>query len=215
MVLERFGPMGRKHLGEALNLPEGVTRGLVTDLQRRGLVETRRDGCRISALGFESLRAELIKRGVESLTEISAESLGIGPFVVSAHVKAASHRVRLGIEERDLSVRAGAKGAVTIVYTDGVLRMPGVSGDLLQYEPQLAKAVLSRLHLEDGDVVLLVFADNYYRALEAALLTSTALGQERGEQPLYVMGTSVQALSRGLGAPSLRARGWRRSSSQK
>lgn len=181
LALERFGPMGRKHLGDALNLPEGVVRGLVARLQRMGRVEMGQDGCRISPLGEESLRAELAQTGIESLTEFPGESLGIGPAVVSAHIRRASHKVRLGIEERDLSIRAGAKGAVTLVYEGGILRMPGVSGDLLGYAPQAAQTVLSRLDLREGDVVLLVFADNYYRAFEGALLACGALAQERRE----------------------------------
>jgi len=169
--------MGRKHLGVALGLPEGIVRGLVSKLRSLGRVETRQDGCHITPLGVQGLRTQLAELGIESLSEFPAEALGIGPVVVSVHVRKASHRVRLGLEERDLSVRAGAKGAVTLVYTDNTLRMPGVSKDLLSYEPQAARIILSRLDLRQGDVVLLVFADDYYRALEGALLAASALAR--------------------------------------
>ena len=83
-------------------------------------------------------------------------------------VRGASHLVRSGIEERDASVRAGALGAMTLVFKGSLLSAPGLSEDAERDFPEVAVQLLSRLKPRTGDVILIVTADNLENTEQAA-----------------------------------------------
>lgn len=178
-LLDREGPIGRYSLASMTGLGEGVVRSVLSSLARRGLVEVRRGrGCALTPKGREELETLLRSYGIADVRPLSPPRLGIGAFEVAAHVKGASYKVRLGVEQRDEAIKAGARGALTLVFKGGRLVVPGVEELLEELNPGLASALGKMFRLEEGDVVLICSSDERLRAEEAAI--AAAIGLSRG-----------------------------------
>ena len=170
-VLAESGPIGRATLSRRLGLGEGAVRTLLGKLAEHELVRSTRRGCELDERGRElwaSLASKLAKRAKISGTPVLAHPHGFAILV-----KGAAEKVRLGVEQRDEAIRAGARGAVTLVLKDGKLRMPGVSDDVSHDYPDLFRAVMQELGPQEGDAVVIAYADEAlaaeYGALAAAL----------------------------------------------
>ena len=166
-ALSRFGPLGRKTISRILKLPEGVTRGMVDRLRREGYLQTSRLGAELTSEGAEELCRRLAHMRVRGLKRFPGERLGVGPVAVAAHVECMADRVTLGLEERDQAVRAGALGAVTITYRDGVYSIPGVYRDLKTEAYDVYKTISGMFELNEGDCILVVFGEDYWTVVEA------------------------------------------------
>jgi hypothetical protein len=67
------------------------------------------------------------------------------------------------LEQRDAAIMAGAKGATTLVFTKNRLTIPGTEEDVSKSDPSLLTS-LSKLSLNEGDVIILGSADEKIRA---------------------------------------------------
>jgi len=169
-LLAEQGTIGRASLAQKLGLGEGVTRTLLKRLLRAGLVRTSRSGCEITEEGralWEELRRKLARIASVRWTG------ELGQYGVAVLVKGGASKVRLGVEQRDEAIRAGAKGALVLVLEGGRLRMPGVSEDIRVDYPELFEEITTSLEPEEGDAVVVAYADDAvsaeYGALAAAL----------------------------------------------
>ncbi len=172
-ALKEYGPIGRGRLTDVLSLPEGVTRGLLTRLQGKHYVSADKPGCSITEKGVGVLAERLSKLQVRSIRGYEGVKLNVGPVNVAVHIGGASGKVRLGIEERDTVIRAGAKGAITLTYRGGVLSIPGICERLEEYRRDAWAELMSSFDLREGDLVLVVFADDYWKALDGALAVAS------------------------------------------
>jgi len=167
--MARSGSIGRAGLAQVLGLGEGATRTLIGKLSKHGLVEVTRRGCSLTERG-KALWKEICSK-LPKMTEIKAIPVPGKGFAVL--VRGEARNVRLGINQRDEAVRAGARGAMILVFEQGKLRMPGVSEDVSVDFPELFEEVMSVLEPKEGDVVVVAFADSdliaEYGALAAAL----------------------------------------------
>jgi len=166
-ALSRFGPLGRKTIARILKLPEGVTRGMVDRLRREGYLQIGRLGAELTSKGVEELCRRLAWMRLRALKRFPGERLGVGPIAVAAHVECMADKVTLGLEERDQAVRAGALGAVTITYKDGIYSIPGVYRNLKTDAYDLYEVVSGMFKLNDGDCILVVFGEDYWTTVEA------------------------------------------------
>jgi len=171
-LLARAGPLGRAALARRLGIGEGAVRTLLNRLIKHGLVRTTRQGCELAERGRE-LWGELSSH-MAKMAELGGPALP-PPYThgFAILVKRAAGKVRLGIEQRDEAIRAGARGAITLVLEGGRLRMPGVSEDVSADYPGLYRAVAESLRPDEGDVVIIAYAEDLlaaeYGALAAAL----------------------------------------------
>ncbi|MEM4700176.1 MAG: DUF4443 domain-containing protein [Candidatus Nezhaarchaeales archaeon] len=172
------GPVGRYQLASKAGLGEGVVRSLLAALAKQGLVEVRRGrGCSLTPSGRRELEELLESYGIVDIRPLSPPQLGMGGFEVAVHVRGASSKVRLGIEQRDEAIKAGARGALTLVFKGGRLVVPGVEEPLEGLSPKLASALRDAFKLEEGDAVLICSSDERWRAEEAAIAAAISLSQ--------------------------------------
>ena len=153
--------VGRLKLSKDLHLGEGETRTLVRHLKNEGLIEVSKSGISLSPVGrrlLSSLRALL----GEPL-EIPSTPLTVGSFNVAVRVSGVKDSIKHGIEQRDAAIRAGARGATTLVFTKNKLTMPGTKGDLSKSNASIL-ASLSKLIVNEGDVIIIGSADEKIRA---------------------------------------------------
>lgn len=140
-------------------------------LVRANLIKVLRSGCILTEKG-EGLWAELRSR-LAGKARISGVGVPLGEHGFAILVRQGARRVRLGVEQRDEAIRAGAQGAIILVYQGGRLRMPGVSEDVSVDYPDLFGEVMSALGPREGDAVVIAYADDpltaEYGALAAAL----------------------------------------------
>lgn len=171
-------PIGRYLLVERVGLGEGVVRSILSMLAKHGVLRPLRGrGCMLTPEGRRQLQALLNKYGVVGVEVVSPPQLDMGRFEVAAHVKGAASRVRLGVEQRDEAIKVGAQGALTLVFKEGRLVIPGVEESLEDVNPSLAKTLSSLFKLEEGDVVIICSSDERWKAEEAALATALSLAR--------------------------------------
>ena len=175
LILDREGPMGRYRLRKALDMTEGRVRGMLTRMGREGLLEAGKLGCRLTRRGRKVVKSWMKEYGVVKVEEVNLTELGVGPHTVLIQIRDGARHVGTGVEQRDVAVRHGALGAVNITFTKGKLSIPSVYDDLSRDRPALSKAIIERFKPSEGDLLSAPFAEDRYRALEAAVAVAMSL----------------------------------------
>lgn len=157
-IIDLEGSIGRSRLSKSLGLGEGVGRTIVERLRDAALIQVSRSGCSLTDRGKNVL--EGIHRHLSRSVPLTESSIGLGISNVVILVREASHLVRSGIEERDATIRAGALGAMTLVYSNKKLSIPGLSDDSEKDFPKIASQLLGHFQPCEGDVFLIAAADN-------------------------------------------------------
>jgi len=166
------GPVGRLKLANTLGLGEGSIRTLIRHFEKEGLIRISREGIVLTGDGervFSSLRSN-----VSQTAEIPKGSLTVGEFNVAILVRGAAGAVRAGVEQRDAAMKAGAKGATTLVFKGGRMTMPDVSEDVFRDLPKIRKKLMSELKPQENDVIVIGSAGDRW----AAELGATAAALE-------------------------------------
>jgi predicted transcriptional regulator len=159
--IRSLGTVGRLKLSKDLGLGEGEARTLVKHLKNEGLIEVSKSGISLSASGkalVSSLRAVLSEQ-----VEMPSTPLTVGRFNIAVRVTGMRDFVKYGLEQRDSAIMAGAKGATTLVFTGNRLTMPSTEENATKDDLSIL-AALSRLSLNEGDVVIIGSADEKIKA---------------------------------------------------
>ncbi|UCH37057.1 MAG: hypothetical protein JSV76_05040 [Candidatus Bathyarchaeota archaeon] len=171
-VLKHHGPLGRYRLVHVLNLPEGIVRGLLSRLQQRGYITANQRGSNLTNLGDKELNKRLTKLHISAIELFDGGYFNVGPTCIAIHITNAKKQPRLGIKERDTAIKAGALGAITLEFRNGSIIMSGLA-NISQDSPVVAKLMKSQFNLKNNDVILIVFADNLWRAIEGGLFAAS------------------------------------------
>lgn len=157
-IIELEESIGRSRLSKSLSLGEGVGRTIVERLRDEGLIQVSRSGCSLTDRGRNVLKE--IHHHLSRSVLLTESLIGLGRSNVVILVRKASYLVRSGIEERDAAIRAGALGAMTLVYSNNVLSVPGLSDDSEKDFPEITSQLLGHFQPGEGDVFLIVAADS-------------------------------------------------------
>jgi ribosomal protein S25 len=155
------GCVGRLKLSKLLHLGEGEARTLVRHLKNEGLIDVSKSGISLSATGRKLLSD--LRAVVSEQMDIPSTPLTVGPFNVAVRVKGMKDSIKHGLEQRDAAITAGAKGATTLIFTKNRLTMPGTEENVSKSDPSIL-AALSKLSLNEGDVIIIGSADEKIRA---------------------------------------------------
>jgi len=166
-ILAEAGSVGRGKLSEKLTLGRGATRTLLTRLVEAQLIYTSRSGCSLTDKG-KKLWSK-IKGIIPCISEIGCNELTFAKYNVAVQVRNRGGKVGKGIEQRDAAVRAGAKGAVTLIYKDEKLVLPTITGDAAQSYPVAYQQITRLMNLKENDVAIIVCADSLKNAEYGAL----------------------------------------------
>ena len=142
--------IGRAALGAKLGIGEGVVRTLIKHLLAEGLVEVSTRGVKMSKKGDRLLSDihAVILRGVE----VPPTEDIVGGYGYVVLVRGVASRVRVGVEQRDAALLAGAKGATTIIFANGEASIPGM--DRSPSQP-LVSFLEEKVRPEEGDAVII------------------------------------------------------------
>ncbi|MFH1055935.1 MAG: DUF4443 domain-containing protein [Candidatus Altiarchaeota archaeon] len=161
-------PTGRKSLVKILGVGEGSVRTIIKRLTAKGLVTSSQAGHALTAPGKRVVHDKL-KLMTKPIPIESGLVSGIQSLVL---VHSASEKVGDGVKLRDVALKAGADGAVILVYDKGLV-FPKSGLDLSDYPP--AKEALSRLNLAEGDVLVIGFAKTQPLAEDGTLAAALEL----------------------------------------
>jgi predicted transcriptional regulator len=165
-------PIGRSKLASGLNVGEGVIRTIIGRLKDAGLIITSKKGCKLTSKGLKVWKdAESVFR---KKVELGENELSLGKYNFAFLVKNHGDKVRSGLEQRDASVVAGAKGATAIVCKTGNLIIASVSGTAAKDYPEIAGQI-SKLGLEDNDAIIVASADTLLKAKQGAFAAAWTL----------------------------------------
>ena len=154
--------MGRAKLAVGLNVGEGAVRTMLERLKDDGLVAISRDGCTLTSEGLKLLKEyrSIFKKKIE----IGKNELTLADYNFAILIKNRGHKVRSGVEQRDASVMVGAKGATTVTFKEGRLKISSVSDDVAKDFPKAANQIVRLLEPEENDVIIIGSADGLGKA---------------------------------------------------
>jgi len=168
-------PIGRAGLSEKLQLGEGATRTLIDRLQTERLIKISKAGCELTKNGLSILKD--LKSKFPKKIKVPASSVTVDAHNFGILIKDAANKVRNGIEQRDSAVRAGASGAVTLVFQQGRLFMPPLAMIESKEWPGIARQLLELFQPEENDVIIVCGAETEEKAEQGARAASWTLAK--------------------------------------
>lgn len=150
-------PYGRSRLMQAMGLSEASTRSLMDKLKDAGYAGDSTKGLLLSKKG-KSLVSNLHKK-VLGPASVNA----FGQVSIAFLVRRASCKIKIGLEERDIAVRAGADGALVLVCSGNKLKMPG-AGKFKKENEKLFEELQDKLKPHNKDVIIMAFSSSEQNA---------------------------------------------------
>jgi hypothetical protein len=170
--------LGRAKLGQLTGLGQGEIRTLIARLKTSGLIVVDAKGCALTEKGKREFSVVAKTLPYSSLVE--ARPLGLGKCAWSIIVRGNQNKIRSGIEQRDASIRIGAGGALTVIYSQDKFIIPGGEKKseghceaLGPSEPWETIRVVGKP--KGGDVVIVSWADSAMQAEAGALAAALTL----------------------------------------
>jgi predicted transcriptional regulator len=178
-LIKNEGPVGRYRLDDMLDLPEGVVRGLLLKFLKNGYISASKFGCQLTVKGEKFLKKLLTEYLISEIKEFEMTGpLKIAEENVAVQIKGGAKLVKSAMDQRDIAVRVGARGAILLNYLNGMLVIPNVYSNLATKYPRLAKRLLNSFKLSEGDTIIICGAENKWRALEGSLAIALSMKKE-------------------------------------
>jgi len=177
-VIEKKGPIGRYELSRKLNLSQGVVRGLIERLRARGLILVAKRGCTLTEEGERAIQDYLKAKNIVDYEELEApriSRLAPGKFVVGIKIAGGAEKVVDGILQRDEAIKIGASGATTLIVKGGEIRFPKTCEAIGEIYAEENAYLKDRFKVQDGDVIILCWAEDEARAFEGAVRAALTL----------------------------------------
>jgi len=166
-------PLGRGTLAKKLAIGDGATRTLIERLKDEEIIYTTKSGCFLTKKGEELWKQ--VKNVLPSKTELEKSKLTLSKCNVAILVRGKRGKVKLGVEQRDAALLAGAKGATTLVMKNGKLVMPSVDVDIREDSSEIQKKIMNSLKPNEGDVIIIGSADSHEKAEYGAIAAAWTL----------------------------------------
>lgn len=166
LLIDQRAPIGRRIISEELEIKDGIARGLLERLAEQNIVKVAPSGVQLSNIGEEKLKRILRDLSMKKIVQLENLQLAPGYVAVAAQISDAYAPKLTGVTQRDESIKAGAKGAITIVVKQGKLRIPPDNKKVESLAPRDNQSLLERFTLlNQDDVIILGFAETFGRAL--------------------------------------------------
>jgi predicted transcriptional regulator len=165
--------LGRTRLGQLTGLGQGEVRTLIARLKTNGLIEVDAKGASLTEKGKREFAG--ISKTLPYSSQVEAKPLGLGKFAWSIIVRDNQNKIRTGIEQRDASIRVGADGAITVIYSSGKFMIPSLdkksaNADCEALGPSEPwTTIRSEGKPKNGDVVIVSWANSILLAEAGAL----------------------------------------------
>ena len=174
LILGERKVIGRTLLSRLLKTGSGAIRTMVSDLEEHKIINIKRDGCSLTKTGI-NIYKEIIEK-IPKVIQIDAGRLSVANFDAAALVKDGSKFIHRGIEQRDAAIKAGAKGATTLMYEKDRFTLPMESIDCAKDFPSNIWVILEKkFNPSDGDVIIISSSNIEESAIYGALAGALTL----------------------------------------
>jgi DNA-binding MarR family transcriptional regulator len=176
VLIDQEGPVGRRALAQALQINDGVTRGLLERLAEQGLVEVSEGtGVKLSKQGREMLQRYLKQIAVRRIKTIDETELVPRRVSVAVHLAKRYKPGITGLSQRDEAIKVGAEGTLTIAVVNGKLLIPPDNKKVAEVSPRDDARIRELFHPAENDLVIIGFGKDANRALSGALAAVLSL----------------------------------------
>jgi len=166
------GTIGRNKLAENLNVGDGAIRTIVERLKNAGLITVSRTGCTLTNKGVKLWKG--YKSAMKKI-EIRKSELALAEYSSAILIKNSGDKIGSGVEQRDAAVKAGAKGATTIIFKKGRLTIPSVSNNMTNDFPMAANQIIRLLKPEENDAIVIGSGNSLSEAEHGVLAAAWTL----------------------------------------
>ncbi len=161
--------MGRRALSTALDIKDGVVRGLLERLSESGVVSVTETGVQLSKTGKQSLRRFLRQLSVKEILALEESDLVGEGHAMGVHVSRRYKSGMTGIAQRDEAIKAGAGGSIIVASVGGKLVVPPDNRTLAALAPKENARLRNELKLSNNDLIIIGFGRDASHALAGAL----------------------------------------------
>jgi hypothetical protein len=176
VLIDEQGPVGRRALAQALQINDGVTRGLLERLAEQGLVVVGEGtGVKLSTQGRETLQKYLKQAAVRKIKTLDETELVPGKISVGVHLAKMYKSGITGVSQRDEAIKVGAEGTITIAVVNGKLVIPPDNKKVAEVSPREDARIREFFRLSEKDLVIIGFGKDANRALSGALAAVLSL----------------------------------------
>ena len=174
LILGERKVIGRTLLSRLLKTGSGAIRTMISDLEEHKIINIERAGCSLTKTGI-NIYKEIIEK-IPKVIQIDAGRLSVANFDAAALVKDGSKFIHRGIEQRDAAIKAGAKGATTLMYEKDRFTLPMESIDCAKDFPSNIWVILEKkFNPSDGDVIIISSSNIEESAIYGALAGALTL----------------------------------------
>jgi hypothetical protein len=177
VLIERKGPLGRRALADALQIKDGVARGLMERLAESRIVSVTETGVQLSDIGKKGLHKFLRQLSVKRLLPFQESDLIPNKPTMMVHLAGAYRSGMTGIAQRDEAIKAGADGSITVAVLGGILVIPPDNKNLAILAPKENARLRNEFKLSDKDLIIIGFGNDESRALAGAMAAVLSLHQ--------------------------------------
>jgi len=158
--------VSRANLVNELGLGEGTVRSILDILKSKGLINSTRQGHDMTDKGKSLLENIDIE-----IKNISSDRIFPKYKKTAVLVRKYNKKVKIDYKLRDIAVKAGADGAVILVF-DGKLKIP-------EHEASNEFDELNGIfEYKNGNILIIAFADSYKKSETAGLKVAEAVNQQ-------------------------------------
>ena len=176
VLIDTEGPVGRRALAQAIQINDGVTRGLLERLAEQGLVEVGEGtGVKLSKHGRETLQSYLRQIAVRKITTLDETELVPGKVSVGVHLGKMYKPGITGLSQRDEAIKVGAEGTLTMAVVNGKLSIPPDNKKVSELSAHDDARIRELFHPSENDLVIIGFGKDANRALSGALAAVLSL----------------------------------------
>jgi len=171
--------LGRTRLGQLTGLGQGEVRTLISRLKNSGLIAVDAKGASLTEKGKREFVG--ITKSLPYSSQVEARTIGLGKYAWSIVVRDNQTKIRSGIEQRDGSIRVGAGGALTVIYSSGKFMVPSVDKNSANTDCEALgptepwTTIRSEGKPKNGDVVIVSWADSLLQAEAGALAAALTI----------------------------------------
>ncbi len=177
-IIGKQGLISRSALARELNIGEGTVRTLLKYLRENNFVDVKRAGIFLKERGekiFEMLNKIIIFEDFVSKDILKELALGVFNYLII--IKGLAKKVKKGLEERDIAVRHGAIGLITMVYRNNSLVFPD-SYPLDEKYEYFKQYIFNNFKLENEDLIIISCSNDKNTAIKGVYAVILSLLNE-------------------------------------
>jgi hypothetical protein len=157
---DRF--VSRASFCKNLYMGEGAVKTMISHLKEESMVNSTKSGTFLTNKGTAFVKNLTTILAAES--EIKKCQIAPGKFNYAILLKKYATATKSGMEQRDYAILYGATGATTLIYRDGCFVFPNENTDCLVNDIKTKKVLLTSLHPENGDLIIITSASDQFVA---------------------------------------------------